>query len=175
MNNEKLIVNNKESNVVADIVPAQKNKNQYNICRGEHRSSVNNAIPVGASLVGIPKRHDTTVAEKRNKANQGITLISLIITIIIMLILAGIVLNLAIGERGIFNTAKNASKEYEIERIKEKVNLEILDLSSQKLAKEEKLTVEEALIGIQEKEVFEEIDLRRRNRNMRRLHYKTRI
>lgn len=46
------------------------------------------------------------------KENKGITLIALIITVIIMLILAGIVLNLTTGERGIFKTAKEASKNY---------------------------------------------------------------
>ncbi len=43
---------------------------------------------------------------------RGITIISLIITIVIMLILAGVVLNLTIGERGIFKTAKRAAQNY---------------------------------------------------------------
>lgn len=46
------------------------------------------------------------------KKQNGITLIALIITIVILLILAGVVLNLTIGERGIFNIAKNASKNF---------------------------------------------------------------
>ncbi len=46
------------------------------------------------------------------KKERGITLIALIITIIIMLILAGVVLNLTIGERGIFKTAQGAAKNY---------------------------------------------------------------
>ena len=37
---------------------------------------------------------------------RGITLIALIITIILMLILAGVVLSLSIGENGLFKTAK---------------------------------------------------------------------
>ena len=45
-----------------------------------------------------------------NKRNRGITLIALIITIIIMLILVGVVLTLSIGENGLFNTAKYASR-----------------------------------------------------------------
>ena len=43
---------------------------------------------------------------------QGITIITLVITIIIMLILAAVVLNLTIGEHGIFKTAKMAAKNY---------------------------------------------------------------
>lgn len=43
---------------------------------------------------------------------NGITLIALIITIIIMLILAGVVISLTIGDNGIFKTAKNAARNY---------------------------------------------------------------
>lgn len=48
--------------------------------------------------------------QKMNK--KGITLISLVITIIIMLILAGIVITLTIGENGIINKAQIASQHY---------------------------------------------------------------
>ena len=44
---------------------------------------------------------------------SGITLIALVITIIILLILAGIGINFALGEHGILNLAKNAKNEYE--------------------------------------------------------------
>lgn len=53
------------------------------------------------------------------KKNNGITLISLIITIIILLILAGVALNFAIGENGIFKLANNASDKYNNEAKKE--------------------------------------------------------
>ena len=47
------------------------------------------------------------------KANEdGITLIALVITIIILLILAGVTINLTIGENGIFRTAEMAGKNY---------------------------------------------------------------
>lgn len=59
------------------------------------------------------------------KNQQGITLIALIITIIIMLILAGVVINLTIGENGIFKMAKTAAKEYEIASIKEQIMTDI--------------------------------------------------
>ena len=45
-------------------------------------------------------------------AQRGITLIALIITIILMLILAGVVLTLTIGENGLFNTAKYAANKW---------------------------------------------------------------
>ncbi len=68
-------------------------------------------------------------------AAQGITLIALIITIIVMLILAGVVLNLTIGERGIFNTAKMSGEEYEKAQIKEEIELAITDIQAEELAK----------------------------------------
>ena len=44
---------------------------------------------------------------------QGITLIALVVTIIILLILAGVTLNLALGEGGIFARAKNTVDRYQ--------------------------------------------------------------
>ncbi|MDO5557656.1 MAG: hypothetical protein Q4G05_05415, partial [Clostridia bacterium] len=57
--------------------------------------------------------------------SSGITLIALIITIVIMLILAGITINLTLGENGIFQKAKLAKQEYELATIKEKMELEL--------------------------------------------------
>ena len=44
--------------------------------------------------------------------NRGITLISLVITIIVLLILAGVTLNLTLGDKGIFSIAKKAAQNY---------------------------------------------------------------
>ena len=49
---------------------------------------------------------------KKLECTCAITLISLIITIIILMILAGIVINLSIGEKGLFNKAKYAKEKY---------------------------------------------------------------
>lgn len=48
----------------------------------------------------------------RKNNTKGITLIALIITVIILLILAGVVLNLTFGERGIFRVAKSAKENF---------------------------------------------------------------
>ncbi len=48
---------------------------------------------------------------KSNKF-EGITLISLVITIILLIILAGIAINLSIGENGLFSKAKDARDKY---------------------------------------------------------------
>ncbi len=57
------------------------------------------------------------------RREKGITLIALIITIIIMLILAGVVINLAIGENGLFKIAKQAGKNYTNAEAKELADL----------------------------------------------------
>ena len=44
--------------------------------------------------------------------NKGITLIALVITIIVLLILAGVTINLTLGENGIFRTAEQAGRNY---------------------------------------------------------------
>ena len=52
--------------------------------------------------------------------NKGITLISLVVTIIILLILVGVALKLTLGENGIFNRAQDSTDRYEIAQILEK-------------------------------------------------------
>ncbi len=54
------------------------------------------------------------------KNEKAITLIALIITIILMLILAGVVITLTIGENGLFKTAKYATKKWNNATIDEK-------------------------------------------------------
>ena len=53
--------------------------------------------------------------------NNGITLVSLIITIIVMLILAGVTLLLSTGETGIIGKAIFAKKQYESQDAFEKI------------------------------------------------------
>lgn len=46
------------------------------------------------------------------KGQKGITLIALVITIIVLLILAGITISLTLGEHGIINMAEKSGKNY---------------------------------------------------------------
>ena len=55
--------------------------------------------------------------------NRGITLIALVITIIVLLILAGITLSLTLGENGILQKARTAKIDSEIAREKEQILL----------------------------------------------------
>lgn len=46
------------------------------------------------------------------KGQKGITLVALVITIIVLLILAGITISLVLGDNGILNRAQGAGKNY---------------------------------------------------------------
>ena len=67
---------------------------------------------------------------KNNK--KGITLIALIITIILMLILAGVVISLTIGDNGIIKIAKETNIKQIQAEMKEQLELKIADIQIQK-------------------------------------------
>ena len=66
------------------------------------------------------------------KKEKGITLIALVITIIILIILAGISINLLLGKYGIINKAKTAQTTYQEQAAKEKLELELASLYADK-------------------------------------------
>ena len=47
------------------------------------------------------------------KKEKGITLVALVVTIIVLLILAGVAISLTIGQNGIFTRAQNATKKWD--------------------------------------------------------------
>ena len=57
------------------------------------------------------------------KEQKAITLIALVITVVVMLILAGVTINLTLRENGIFTTAQQAAKNYTDAQNKEMVDL----------------------------------------------------
>ena len=57
------------------------------------------------------------------KKNQAITLVSLVVTIIILIILAGVSLNLTLGQNGIITKAKQAKENTELAKIEEETAL----------------------------------------------------
>ena len=57
------------------------------------------------------KRNKSTIKEVKRQV-KGITLIALVVTIIVLLILAGIALNLTIGQNGIFSRAQTAANTW---------------------------------------------------------------
>ena len=64
-----------------------------------------------------------------NKGEQrrGITLIALVITIVILLILAGLTLNLALGDGALADKAKDAVKNYQLAQEQEEDVIEELE------------------------------------------------
>ena len=64
---------------------------------------------------------------ERKSFQNGITLIALVISIIVMLILAGVSLNATVGENGILTQAQNAKKVQELAKTKEDLEYMFFD------------------------------------------------
>ena len=73
------------------------------------------------------------------KETKGITLIALVITIIVLLILAGVSIAMLTGENGILNQANKAKTETDYKGAEEKVKLAIMGAR----ADDGQMTVEE--------------------------------
>ena len=54
---------------------------------------------------------------------SGITLIALVVTIVVLLILAGITISLVFSENGIISKSKNAKEQTEISKVREQLEL----------------------------------------------------
>ena len=85
------------------------------------------------------------IAQKQKLQEKGITLIALVVTIIILLILAGVTLNIALSDNGLFNKAKKAADDYKEAQDRE---LEEIENFGYKM--------EEATAGISERSYNEE-------------------
>ena len=77
---------------------------------------------------------------KQEIAKQNaITLIALIITIIILLILAGVTINVILGENGLFSLTKNTGEDYIKAGLKEELEAEILNIQGRKISEVKEL------------------------------------
>ena len=83
-----------------DVISRYINYNIYNIIKKKGRLERGNR-----RKMKYEKRQDT-------QRNMGITLVALVITIIVLLILAGITITLTIGQNGIIARAQEAGKNY---------------------------------------------------------------
>ena len=63
------------------------------------------------------------IARKEKWQERGITLIALVVTIVILLILAGVTLNIALSDNGLFKKTKEAVDDYNQKAIEEKLQL----------------------------------------------------
>jgi len=68
-----------------------------------------------------------------SKSKNGITLIALIITIIVLLILAGVSISVLTGDNGVISNAQKASELTNKARIIEKIQMEISSIQAKKL------------------------------------------
>ena len=64
---------------------------------------------------------------KMKKLNKGITLISLVVTIVVLLILAAISINVVLGKNGIISRTKDARERAEIAEEKEIVQFAVAE------------------------------------------------
>lgn len=89
------------------------------------------------------------------KKQNGITLLVLVVTIIVLIILAGVGINLILGESGIIAIAKKAKEEQNIANAKEKLEMEIADVNIDKFGdiKPEDLIVIDNKNGIKIKKI----------------------
>lgn len=96
--------------------------------------------------------------DNKLKTTSGITLITLVITIILLIILAGVVINVTIGKDGIISKAKNAKEKYEIAEIREKIEIEILNIELEEDNLGNEVTIELVLQKLVDNKIFETID-----------------
>ena len=73
------------------------------------------------------KTNKNTKINKYRKKNSGITLIALVVTIFILLILAGISIGALTGDNGIIDQAHTAKEDTEIASWEEQIDLAIID------------------------------------------------
>ena len=67
------------------------------------------------------------LSKKRSLQERGITLIALVVTIIILLILAGVTLNIALSDNGLFSKTKDAADKYKQAQEDEEFEIEKIE------------------------------------------------
>lgn len=97
---------------------------------------------INISLRRKPRLHST----------QGITLIALVITIIILIILAGVAVNLSVGQNGIFVKAKQAAEMAKREAVVEELEIAITQIQADMIEKNQNITMEEIVKKLKENE-----------------------
>ncbi len=86
---------------------------------------------------------------KENYKEKGITLIALVITIIILLILAGVTLTTALGQNGLFERAKYAGEKYKESEADEAEKLEEVEKDIDKIIDRKDPTISDPQDGEQ--------------------------
>ena len=112
-----------------------------------------------SDIVGVGVPDDPNAKNKHtNKptSNSAITLIALIITIIVLLILAGVTLNMVMGESGLFGKANKAKEQTQISTAKEIIGMQVLENEAYKSTNDSKAKSDEELLQPIEDKLAEE-------------------
>lgn len=121
-----------------------------------------NNVNIGLGVFGDLKENKynvNSVGFSCYTTQRGITLIALIITIIILLILAGVTISLTIGDNGLFKTAKEAGIEYEKAKVKEELEIAIANMQTKKIAEGKETTREDLKELINSGVIIETVDI----------------
>ena len=78
--------------------------------------------------------------KQKLKNEKGITLVALVITIIVLLILAGVTLSMVMGESGIFGKANSAKEKTQLSNAEETIRLAVLENQVKSVSGEVALT-----------------------------------
>ena len=92
------------------------------------------------------KDHKKSSKKVYSRSDRAITLIALIVTIIVLLILAGVTINLAVNNQGIFNKARTATGAYKMAGAREKIETLMSEYVMEKVTNES-LTLKDYLAG----------------------------
>ena len=92
------------------------------------------------------RKEEDFMTKSKNKTNNGITLIALVITIIVLLILAAVSIATLTGENGILTRANDSKKQTEIASVKEQAQLDIANWIAERLENGEGTTLDDAII-----------------------------
>ena len=87
---------------------------------------------------------------KNFKKNKGITLIALVITVVVLLILAGVAIGVLGGENGLIMRTQQAKKETRYKEAKEKINLELMGIQADCTEQRKEYNVKEIALKMKE-------------------------
>ena len=127
----------------------------------KHKSDI---VGVGVPDDPLKKKKHTNKLMSNNQtsnikhptSNSAITLIALIITIIVLLILAGVTLSMVMGNSGLFSKANNASEQTKISNVKEIIRMQVLENELNKKTKDSNAKSDEDLQAAVETKLTEE-------------------
>ena len=107
----------------------EHNQNKYNIRTiNKIKSNV-----VGVGVLDDPReemKNKNKLTSNVPTSNSAITLIALIITIIVLLILAGVTLSMVLGDSGIFSKANQAKNKTEVAQYEEELRMCVLEIQA---------------------------------------------